>query len=154
MSEDRLLDRVHKLLALATGSVGGEEARTAAVVAARLIVQHNLIQAPSVEPRVIEVREPGMREHEELRPLIRELLKVFLDLAWQERKNDSLVTVPLVIDWAIDQELLRQSERERAMGMLGNLVHQERKRGVVVSIRGRYGGYRMAPGVRRGRAPA
>lgn len=145
--EAKVLDRVHKLLALATGSVGGEEARTAAVVAARLIVEHNLIK-PS------DVAEQGMREHEELRPIIHDLLAVFLDLAWQERNSDALVSVPIIIDWAIEKEALRGSERERAMGMLANLVNQERKRGVIVSIRGRYGGYRMAPGVRRGRAPA
>lgn len=147
--EAKVLDRVHKLLALATGSVGGEEARTAAVVAARLIVEHNLIQA-----RPADVAEQGMREHEELRPIIRDLLTVFLDLAWQERKSEGLVTVPIIIDWAIEKEALRRSERERAMGMLANLVNQERKRGVIVSVRGRYGGYRMAPGVRRSRAPA
>lgn len=147
--EAKVLDRVHKLLALATGSVGGEEARTAAVVAARLIIENNLIPV-----RPSDVAEQGMREHEELRPIIRDLLAVFLDLAWKERKSDALVTVPIVIDWAIEKEALRRSERERAMGMLANLVNQERKRGVIVSVRGRYGGYRMAPGVRRGRAPA
>ena len=149
--EAKVLDRVHKLLALATGSVGGEEARTAAVVAARLIIENNLLQAQPVE-----VPEQGheVREHEELRPIIRDLLDVFLDLAWQERKNDSLVTVPIVVDWAIEKEALRRSERERAMGMLANLVNQERRKGVIVSVRGRYGGYRMAPGVRRSRAPA
>jgi len=47
------LAKVRKLLALATGSAGGEEARTAAVVACKLIVEHRLldqVQAPTPEP--------------------------------------------------------------------------------------------------------
>jgi hypothetical protein len=149
--DNAALTKVHKLLALATGTAGGEEARTAAVIAVSLIVQHNLLgPRPESLPPEPMLEEP--RDHAELRPIIDHLLGVFLDLAWKERRSANLVTVPLIIDHAIETGDLFRVERERAMGMLANLVNREKKRKVLVSVRGRYGGYRMAQGVRRGRA--
>jgi hypothetical protein len=73
-----------------------------------------------------------------------------LQLAWEHREDEEyLLTVPLLIDAAIREGHLDRRDRERALRLLGRRVAQERKRGVLQSIRGRYGGYRMAPGVRR-----
>ena len=128
--------KVQQLLALAVQS-DGEEARTAAVLAARLIVEHKLL----------DTREPPT---EKLLANIEGLLGSFLQLAWEHRDDeDYLLTVPLLIDAAIRDGHLDRRDRERAQRLLGRRVAQERKRGVLQSIRGRYGGYRMAPGVRR-----
>ena len=143
---DAAIMKVQRLLALATGATGGEEARTAAIVAARLIVEHNLLGATKA---AVAARP---RPHDELRSVIHTLLQTFIDVAWRERRTDNLVTVPVVVDHAIQNGDLHVCERERAMAMLANLVNQEKRRGVLVSVRGRYGGYRLASGVRRGRA--
>lgn len=157
MDTEAARSKVSKLLSLATGAVGGEEARTAAFVAARLIVEYDLLAppppvVPTVEAPVEPVPEP--RTHDELRPLIQNLLEVMLDLIWQERNNDTVVTVPIVVDWAVETEILYPYERKRGLVMLTRLVQRKRRQGVIVSLRGRYGGYRMAPGVRRKQAVA
>jgi hypothetical protein len=132
-----VLERVHKLLTLATGSAGGEEARTAAMQAARLIVQHGLI-----------VAEAPPRSNDELRPIVEQLLDVLLDVAWRERENESLVAVADIVDHAISSGDLQMNERTRAMTMLSNLAARERKRGVLVGYPGRNGGYHIATNVR------
>lgn len=144
MDVEVALTKVQRLLALATGVAGGEEARTAAIVAARLIVEHDLLGATKAAV--------AARPHDELRSIIHSLLQVFVDVAWRERRTDNLVTVPDVVGHAIQHGDLHVCERERAIAMLANLVNQEKRRGVLVSVRGRYGGYRLASGVRRGRA--
>lgn len=137
-----ILEKVSKLLTMATRGEG-EEARTAALIAARLIVENNLL-APVYEPPRTAV---------ELKDVVDELLRAFLALAWEARKDkERLVTVPGVVDAAIGEGMLRRSEREKVLNLLGSRVIEERKRGVLVSVRGRNGGYRMAHGVTRSHA--
>ena len=137
----QIIEKVHKLLAMATRGEG-EEARTAALIAAKFIVEHNLLGVPETP-----------RPTSDLRDTVQELLQSFLHLAWaNRRKKDYLLTVPMVVDAAILEGSVRRSEREKVLVLLGNRVIEERKRGVLVSVRGRYGGYRMAQGVTRSHA--
>lgn len=142
MTDSSILDKVQKLLSLATRG-DGEEARTAALIAARLIVEHGMVGTARVEE---------CRSCDELRETVQRLLASFMNAAWEGRRKGHLVTVPLIVDLAIQEGALRPSERAQGINMLANLVNQQKKRGVLVSVRGRYGGYRLAAGVRRSHA--
>lgn len=142
---DSRIEKIRKLLVMATRGTQ-EEARTAAVIAAQMILDHDLLHPapPPVEPPLPEPRTP-----DQLRPIIDLLLEVFLAAAWEHRNTDRILRVPDIVDFGIGQKWLTRLERERANCLLSNRLTEERKKGVVVTIRGRYGGYRMAPKVRR-----
>lgn len=138
-----VLDKVNKLLSLATGSVGGEEARTAALLAARLIVSNKLLTHPHAATPA-EKPPAAARSPKELRPIVNRLLRDLISVAEAERESGALITVANVIDWAVETELLSESERSKSTMMLANLARQERRKGVLSSIRGRNGGYKIA----------
>lgn len=117
----------------------GEEARTAATLAAKLIIEHDLLVRPTSPEftRTIEALRQG-----------------FLNLAWQHRGDDDyLLTVPLMVEAAIEDGVLTPEDREKAIRCLGRRIRSDRSKGILQSVRGRYGGYRMAPGVMRSHGP-
>lgn len=140
MNKDEAYEKVRKLLTLATKGTG-EESRTAAHVAAKLIVEYQLLDDAGAPART----------HSELRVISQRLLSAFLDKAWQNRKNKSfLLNVRQAVDEAVQQQVIRSNERAKLEKMLSSLVTRERQRGVLVGVRGRSGGYRLAPNVVRG----
>lgn len=140
MSDTEVRSKVQKLLALATDGAG-DESRTAAWIAAKLIVQHQLLDnAPSSQAR-------GKND---LHDVAKKLLQVLLDAAWKNRKNPNhFVTVADIIALALRENIIREHEQQVVRVKLGALAAKERDRGILIGKRGRNGGYHLAPNVTR-----
>ena len=133
------IEKVHKLLTLAVGEATPEqEARTAALLAARMIMEHGLLSfaVPRDRRTLLDIAE--------------ELSQRLLDVAWgYRRKPEQFVQVGDVVGSAIKSGIITEVERKVVHEMLGNKVRYLRLKGVLVGQRGPYGGFRIAPGVRR-----
>lgn len=124
---------------LATGkTTPGEEARTAAILAANLILEHKLLSF--VIPR----------DRKTLLNIAEDLATGLLDYAWDIRRKNELVQVGDVIECAIKNEVITEIERKIVHEMVGNKVRHLRRKGILVGTRGPYGGFKLAPGIRRG----
>jgi hypothetical protein len=141
---ERMLSKVQKLLVLATNQREGEEpsheARTAAMMAAQLIVKHGLIRN-AVRPR------------EELLAVAEDLAQGLLDAVWNQRRTDNLIRVKDIIDAALRGGVIHSDERRVMQNMVAIKVRTLRYKGLVVGVRGPNGGYKLAPGVRRAKKP-
>jgi len=131
-------DKVLRLLNLAVRGEG-EESRTAALAAAKLIVANRLIRSKESD--------------QEIHDVARSLYRSFMAIAWEKRNDlDYLLTVPMVVEAGLNANLFRPEDRKQITRIVSRLVLQERKKGVLLSTRGRYGGYRMASRVVRSHA--
>lgn len=130
-------EKVLKLLTLAVGG-GGEEERTAAHLAARLIMQHGLLSSG-----------PQPRSRAELLPISHGLAADLVDLAWNLRRSTDTIQVCMAVQTALTQGLITEVERHIVRVQIAARMRAYRAQGVLVGARGPHGGYRMAPGVRR-----
>ena len=126
--------KVLRLLTLAVNG-DGEENRTAAMTAARLIMTHQLIR--------------DEEQAEALREIVKALHRTFLALAWERRDEDANLSVSMVVDAGINAGLLQAQDRKQAIRSLRRSLQIERKKGVLISLRGKHGGFRMAANVVR-----
>lgn len=177
MNSNEAREKVRKLLALATGSTG-DESRTAAWIAAKLIVEHQLLDAqvassprvawpypnnpaPRPPPAPSPPRQPppppppanstGVRSKTELHNIAEQLLEVLLDTAWSHKNDPSfVVNISDIVAQARRNGVVRNgAEQVTVQARLSFLASKERMRGVLIGKRGRGGGYRIAPHVTR-----
>jgi hypothetical protein len=135
-------EKVLKLLTLAVGGDGQEE-RTAAHLAARLIMKHGLLGL-SGAPQL-----PAARSRAELLPISKALAEQLLDAAWAMRRSDDSIQVDMAVKLAVTRGDITEAERHIVRSQVATRMRAYRAQGVLVGERGPRGGYRMAPGVRR-----
>lgn len=119
----------------ATGD--GEEQRTAALLAVRMIHEHRLLDALTAP----------VRSHAALRGIARDLALRLVAVAYAERRSQAAIAASRIVDEAIAKGALSRAERERGIAMLSALGARLVKGAILVGVRGRAGGYRLAPGV-------